>query len=74
MTFRKDLIAEQFLQSIPRGLLAIRRRLFPAPNAPNHLEPLTIISEMLVKNRLGASVATLMRRARIVAGAIQTNA
>jgi hypothetical protein len=67
-------IAKQFFQLLARRGFALVRFTFWRPNAADKFKILAEISDGFLQNRFGPTFAALMRDARVVTCAIQTNA
>lgn len=70
---RQALVTQQLLKRVPR--LALTRQIGPGRHkfAPDHLEVLAIVGQVLVPDRVGPPIAALLGHSPVVADAIETD-
>jgi hypothetical protein len=69
----KSLISEQFSQLVARGRLARMLRFLRGVYAFDEVKVFAKVPGVFFGDRLGAPIAALLRRPRIVAGAVEAN-
>jgi len=67
------LIPQQLLQAVSGRLFARVAVLFAGPGTADEIEVLAEVGHVLFRNWIGAPISALMRRARLVTHAIQTD-